>query len=72
MKATRKGNYLPAADNPLVIAQGTKLLGGGPGEPKEETLTLATKLLEVGGKYTYFCGFPGHAAMMRGELAVVE
>ena len=44
----------------------TKLVGGG------ETTTVKFKMkdLKKGGDYTYFCGFPGHSALMKGKLIV--
>jgi len=48
-----------------VIAH-TKLVGGG----EETEVTFKTDVLEAGGDYTFFCSFPGHWAIMTGQVVV--
>ena len=55
------------AKGPKVLAA-TKLLGGG----QSDTITFDVAKLRAaskkGTKYSYFCTFPGHSAMMKGSL----
>ena len=64
LKAGAAADYLPA-DDARIIAH-TKLIGGG----ESDSITFATSALEKGGDYTFFCSFPGHAALMKGKLVV--
>ncbi|MDO8825156.1 azurin [Methylophaga sp.] len=59
-------NYLPADDSRVVAA--TPLLGGG----EKASVTFETSLLSADSSYTFFCSFPGHSAMMRGSVNLVE
>jgi azurin len=52
-------------DDPKIIAH-TKLIGGG----ESTSVTFAVSKLTAGEPYTYFCNFPGHAAIMKGTLTV--
>lgn len=60
IKAGADNHYIPA-DKKGVLAH-TKLLGGG----ESDTIVIDLSKLEKGGDYTYFCSFPGHAAIMKG------
>ncbi len=60
------GNYVKAGDA-RVIAH-TKILG--PGE--SDTLTIPVSKLSAAESYSYFCSFPGHAALMKGTLKLVN
>ena len=62
-------HYLPP-DRNLLLAGSTVLLGGGAGEPKEEKIAVDISKLTKGKSYKYFCSFPGHFAMMSGELVL--
>jgi azurin len=62
MGATLKNNYVPAGDK-RVIAH-TKIVGGG----ESTSVKFPTSALTKGGDYTFFCSFPGHAALMKGKL----
>jgi len=68
--------YLPDANDmkkaPFnkILAKGDLLLGAD--GPKTEKITISTKKLKADGKYTFFCTFPGHFAMMQGVLKVVK
>ena len=62
LKAGPKKDYLP--DSPHLIAA-TKLLGGG----ETDTLTLTMDQLQ-GKDLQFFCLFPGHTTMMRGNIVI--
>jgi azurin len=62
MRASLADSYLPKADA-RVIAH-TKVIGGG----ESTTVKFSTAKLAKGGDYTFFCSFPGHAAMMHGKF----
>ncbi|HET6632878.1 MAG TPA: azurin [Rhodanobacteraceae bacterium] len=62
MKAGLDNNYVKPGD-PRVIAH-TKVIGGG----QSDSVTFATSKLAAGGDYTFFCSYPGHAAIMKGTL----
>ena len=55
------------ADDPRVVAH-TKLIGGG----EETSVTIDTSKFAAGNKYEFFCSFPGHIAMMRGNVNLVD
>lgn len=59
-------DYLPADDDRIIAH--TDLIGGG--ESSSTTFDVAE--LEEGGEYTFFCSFPGHVAMMRGSVTLVD
>ncbi len=64
--ATKAGpakDYAPGADGVIVA---TKLLGGG----ESDTVTFATSKLKKGTKYKFFCTFPGHSALMVGDVTL--
>jgi azurin len=61
MKLGEKSGYLP--DIPEIIAK-TAIIGGG----QEVILKISPKKLLKEKKYTFFCSFPGHYAMMKGEI----
>ncbi|PRB83912.1 azurin [Pseudomonas sp. MYb185] len=54
-------------DDERVIAH-TKIIGGG----ESDTVTFSVSDLSEGEEYAYFCSFPGHFAMMRGTLTLVD
>lgn len=58
--------YLDESDE-RVLAH-TKLIGGG----ESDTATLDVSKLAAGEDYTFFCSFPGHVALMRGSLKLVD
>lgn len=53
--------------DPAVIAA-TPVLGGG----EAASVSFPVSRLEAGGQYLFFCSFPGHAALMRGVLRLVD
>jgi azurin len=57
-------DYIEAGDAKIIAH--TKLLGGG----ETDAVTFPVSKLAAGEAYTYFCNFPGHAAIMKGTLTV--
>ena len=56
--------YVKAGDA-RVIAH-TTLIGGG----ETTSVSFAVSKIKDGGPYEFFCSFPGHAALMKGTIAV--
>jgi azurin len=54
-------------DDARVIAY-TPVIGGG----ESTTITFSLDSLDAGGKYTFFCSFPGHFAIMKGQFHVAS
>jgi len=52
-------------DDARVVAH-TQLIGGG----GESSVTFPVSKLQTGGPFMFFCSFPGHAALMKGSIAV--
>lgn len=63
-KAGAAAGYLPKGDAKVLGA--TDMIGGG----ETTKASFAGSKLEAGGDYTFFCSFPGHAALMKGKLVV--
>ncbi len=63
MKLGADTGFLP--DTPEVLAK-TAIIGGG-GETK---VSFDPSSMSKDGKYTFFCSFPGHYAIMKGNVAV--
>lgn len=64
--ATKAGpakDYSPGTAGVIVA---TKLLGGG----ESDTVTFPTSKLKKGTKYKFFCTFPGHSALMQGDVTL--
>ena len=64
MNAGFDRGYLPPGDARILASTG--VVGGG----QEATITFSMQKLVPGGDYTFFCSFPGHAALMRGRFVV--
>ena len=64
MKAGLENDYVPPND-PRVIAN-TKVVGGG----ESTSATFPGGKLKAGEAYTFYCSFPGHWAIMKGDLVV--
>lgn len=64
IKAGAAADYLKA-DDARIIAH-TKLVGGG----ESDSVTFPVSKLTAGEAYSFFCSFPGHAALMKGTVAV--
>ena len=60
-------NAFIAEGDERVIAH-TPILGGG----EQASVTFATSKLSADEKYTFFCSYPGHSAMMQGKLTLGE
>lgn len=58
--------YLKEGDE-RVIAH-TKLIGGG----ESDSVTFDVSKLDAAESYQFFCSFPGHAALMKGALTLVD
>ncbi|KIP89658.1 MULTISPECIES: azurin [Pseudomonas] len=58
--------YLKDGDE-RVIAH-TKLIGGG----ESDSVTFDVSKLDAAQSYQFFCSFPGHAALMKGALTLVD
>ena len=59
-------NYVKEGDERVVAA--TKLIGGG----ESTTVTFPVKDLVEDTDYTFFCSFPGHSALMKGAVKLVD
>jgi azurin len=66
MKAGVASHYVPKGDARVIAA--TPVIGGG----AKTKATFAGNKLKAGGDYTFFCSFPGHAALMKGKLVVTK
>jgi azurin len=55
--------YVQPGDKHVLAATG--LVGGG----QSTSTTFSTAALQKGGDYTFFCTFPGHAALMKGKFS---
>lgn len=62
LAAGAKHGYLPESD-PRIIAA-TKVVGGG----ESTTVRFATRLLQAGMRYVFFCTAPGHSSAMHGTF----
>lgn len=59
-------DYLKAGDARIIAH--TKLIGGG----ESTSVSFDVSKLAAGESYEFFCSFPGHVAMMKGNLALVD
>lgn len=66
MKAGAAAGYVPKGDAKVIAA--TPVIGGG----ASTKATFAGSKLKAGGDYSFFCSFPGHAALMKGKLVVTK
>jgi len=66
MKAGAAAGYVPKGDAKVIAA--TSVVGGG----ASTKTTFAGSKLKAGGDYSFFCSFPGHAALMKGKLVVTK
>ena len=62
MSAGIDNNYVKPGDERVYAF--SDVIGGG----DSTTLTFSTEKLQAGGDYTFFCSFPGHWAMMKGQF----
>ena len=61
-----EASYVKAGDE-RVIAY-TDLIGGG----ESTSVTFDVSKLAAGEDYSFFCSFPGHIGLMKGELKLVD
>lgn len=54
--------YLKPGDARVLAA--TKVIGGG----ESDSVAVDLARLKAGESYTFFCSFPGHSALMKGEF----
>jgi len=66
MKAGVAAGYVPKGDAKVIAA--TSMIGGG----ASTKTAFAGSKLKAGGDYSFFCSFPGHAALMKGKLVVTK
>lgn len=66
MQAGLDNEYVKPGDA-RVIAY-TPVIGGG----EKTTITFSIDKLDADGKYTFFCSFPGHFVIMKGQFHVVD
>ncbi|MGV2904933.1 azurin, partial [Achromobacter sp. AGC25] len=66
MAAGLDNDYVKKGDA-RVLAH-TKVIGGG----QTDSVTFDVSKLAAGTDYTYFCSFPGHFALMKGTLKLVD
>ena len=66
MAAGLDNNYVKK-DDARVIAH-TTVIGGG----ETDSVTFDVSKLAAGQDYAYFCSFPGHFALMKGVLKLVD
>lgn len=64
--AGAENDFIKAGDERIIA--NTKLIGGG----EEATIKVDTGKFSAGNKYEFFCTFPGHLAMMRGTVNLVD
>lgn len=64
MQAGPSKDYIVDTDERIIAH--TKLIGGG----ESDSVTFDVSKLKAGEKYQYFCSFPGHFALMNGELTL--
>ena len=58
--------YIKPGDTRVLAA--TKLIGGG----ESDTISFDASKLKVGEAYNFFCSFPGHIGLMKGNFAVTK
>ena len=56
--------YLKPGDDRVIAA--TEQIGGG----ESTSITFSIDGLEAGKDYDFFCSFPGHVALMRGDFSI--
>ncbi|OHE84647.1 MAG: azurin [Lysobacterales bacterium RIFOXYD1_FULL_69_11] len=66
IKAGAANHYAPKGDKRVLAV--TPVIGGG----ETTTAIIPAGRLKAGGQYSFFCSFPGHAALMKGTLVVTK
>tara|TARA_B100000700_G_scaffold219573_1_gene241585 strand:+ start:2257 stop:2706 length:450 start_codon:yes stop_codon:yes gene_type:complete len=65
MSAGLDNNYVPDSDT--VIAA-TDVIGGG----ESTSVTFSTEGMSADGDYMFYCTFPGHSAIMKGQFKLTQ
>jgi len=65
MSAGLEQNYLPPGDERIIAA--TEVIGGG----ESTSVEFSIADLDPDGSYTFFCSFPGHWSVMKGEFRII-
>ena len=65
MSAGLDNNYVPDSDK--VIAA-TDVIGGG----ESTSVTFSTEGMSADGDYMFYCTFPGHSAIMKGQFKLTQ
>ena len=63
-KAGLAADYTPKGDKRIVAT--TKLIGGG----ESTTVKFSVDVFKAGNDYKFFCSFPGHFALMQGQIVI--
>lgn len=66
MTAGLDADYLKPADSRIIAH--TKMIGAG----ESDSVKFDVSKLAAGEQYAFFCSFPGHIAMMKGTLKLVD
>lgn len=66
MTAGLDADYLKPADSRIIAH--TKMIGAG----ESDSVKFDVSKLSAGEQYAFFCSFPGHIAMMKGTLKLVD
>ena len=64
MQAGAANNYVKPGDERVIAF--TEVIGGG----ETTSVSFPGSKLKAGDKYTFYCSFPGHWAIMKGDLVV--
>lgn len=64
ISAGASAGFLKAGDSRVIAA--TEMIGGG----ETASVTFDVSKVKSGGPFSFFCSFPGHAALMKGTLSV--
>ncbi|MEI7037481.1 azurin [Fulvimonas yonginensis] len=65
-KAGLDNDYVQPGDTRIIAH--TRILGGG----ETDSTTFGTAALKPGQDYSFFCSFPGHAALMKGTVSLAK
>ncbi|MDR1076630.1 MAG: azurin [Xanthomonadaceae bacterium] len=64
IRAGLAADYVKAGDTRVVVH--SRVIGGG----ETASVTFPVAKITSGGPYSFFCSFPGHAALMKGTITV--
>nr|WP_258394912.1 azurin [Pseudomonas fluorescens] len=66
MSAGVEKEYLKQGDNRIIAK--TKLIGAG----EKTSTSFDVAKVSDGTQYVFFCSFPGHASLMRGDIRLID